>query len=124
MDVVSLQQAAAALTEYWSPQVVGRINDQYVKVAKVKGQLTWHKHAEEDEMFLVLDGRLTIEYEDGSVVLHPGEFHIVPRDTMHNPVCDEECLIALIEPVGTQHTGETIIESTRTVEQQLKGFQS
>lgn len=119
----NLLQSARQLTDYWSPRVVGQINDQYVKVAKVKGEFVWHKHDLEDEMFLILEGRLRIEYEDGHYVdLEQGDMHIVPRGTMHNPVCDEECLLALIEPAGTQHTGDEVTEKTVSVSRQLHGF--
>ncbi len=116
------EQLAAALTEYWSPQVIGQINDQYVKVARVKGDLAWHKHDHEDEMFFILSGRLTIEYEDKQVHLEAGDFHIVPRNTMHNPVCEEECLIMLVEPVDTAHTGTKQTEKTKAVADQLAQF--
>ena len=119
---MNLREEAAALAEYWSPKVLGRVNDQFIKVAKVKGDLAWHSHAAEDEMFLVLEGALTIEYEDRTVNLGPGEFHIVPRGVMHNPVCEDECLIALIETVTTEHTGDVVTDKTRTIASQLRGF--
>lgn len=121
MDTVNLRRAAAALTEYWSPRVVGRVNDQYVKVAKGKGELAWHDHADEDELFLVLEGELTIEFEDRRVILGPGDIHVVPRGVRHNPVCDEECLIALIETVTTRHTGDIEVAATRSIDEQLGG---
>lgn len=114
-----LVSEAEALTEFWSPRILGQINDQYLKVARVKGELTWHKHDNEDEMFLMLKGHLTIEYEDHKVELDAGDAHIVPRNTLHNPVCDEECLIALIEPVTTQHTGDVVTDKTRSINEQL-----
>lgn len=116
---MNLLKAATALKEHWSPAVVGRVNDQYVKVAKLKGEFTWHQHDDEDEMFLVLAGELTIEYADHAVVLGPGDFHVVPRATQHNPHCTNECLVALIETVTTQHTGEVVHDLTRSVEIQL-----
>lgn len=116
---LNLKREAGALEAYWSPKVLGRVNDQYVKVARIKGDLTWHKHDDEDEMFLVLEGELRIEYEDDVVELTEGDFHVVPRGTMHNPVCDDECLIALIETVTTSHTGDKITDKTRTIEEQL-----
>lgn len=120
---MNLKERAAALNEYWSPVVVGRVNEQYVKVAKVKGTLAWHKHDAEDELFLVLDGRLTIEYEGGRrVELGPGDCHVVPRGTLHNPQCDAECLIALVEPVTTEHTGDVTTGKTKPIARQLDGF--
>jgi len=120
---MNLMEQARRLSDYWSPRVVGQINDQYVKVAKVKGELAWHKHDREDEMFLILAGRLRIEYGDRpSVDLEPGDMHIVPRGVMHNPSCDSECLLALIEPMSTQHTGDTMTEKTVSVSDQLADF--
>ena len=119
---INLRDRAAELTEYWSPKVLGQVNDQYLKVAKIKGDLTWHKHDAEDELFLILEGRLRIEYEGHYVDLTKGDFHIVPRGTLHNPVCNEECLVALIETVTTKHTGEVVMDKTRTLEDQLKPF--
>jgi len=118
---MNLRNEAERLEKYWTPHVVGRINDQFVKVAKLKGELAWHKHDREDEMFLVLKGQLRIEYEDGEPVqLCAGDFHIVPRNVMHNPVCEEECLVALFEPATTRHTGELVIDRTVAIEDQLK----
>ena len=116
---IDLKKEAEQLEKYWSPKVLGQVNDQYVKVAKLKGELTWHKHDLEDELFLVLAGNLRIEYEDHFVDLAPGEFHVVPKGRMHNPTCESECLIALIETTTTQHTGEVIIDRTRSVASQL-----
>ncbi len=118
-DVIPLTQRAAALTERWSPSIVGRVNDQYIKVAKIMGDLAWHKHDAEDEMFLVLKGQLRIEYEDRVVELAAGDCHVVPRGVMHNPVCDQECLVVLVETVTTQHTGDLILEKTRSIDEQL-----
>ena len=119
-DSLNLKQEAAALQDYWSPRILGQVNDQYVKVAKLKGDLAWHKHDKEDEMFLVLEGNLRIEYEDRVVKLGAGDFHVVPRGAMHNPMCDEECLIALIETVTTNHTGDTQTAKTKSIDDQLR----
>ena len=118
-DVVNLAAALSGIVEHWSPRVVGRVNDQYVKVAKLHGEFTWHAHADEDELFLVVDGRLRIEYEDRTVHLGQGDFHVVPAGTRHKPVADEECSIVLIEPVTTTHTGDTVSPLTRSIEEQL-----
>jgi mannose-6-phosphate isomerase-like protein (cupin superfamily) len=116
---INLKQEAELLESYWSPKVLGQVNDQYVKVAKLKGDLTWHKHDAEDELFLVLAGHLTIEYKDRFVELEPGDFHIVPRGTMHNPTCINECLVALIETTTTKHTGDVVVEKTKSISSQL-----
>ena len=122
---MNLAQEAAALTEFWAPKVLGQVNDQFVKVAKVKGELVWHKHDAEDELFLVLAGRLQIDVEATStseaktITLEAGDFYVVPRGVMHNPHCDEECLIALFEPVTTQHTGDINTDKTKSIAAQL-----
>jgi mannose-6-phosphate isomerase-like protein (cupin superfamily) len=107
------------VTDYWSPRIIARVNDQYVKVAKLKGTLTWHKHDDEDELFHIIKGNLTIEYENESVQLREGDMHVVPKGAMHNPVADDECWIALIETVTTKHTGDVIVEKTKSLDQQL-----
>ena len=107
--------------EHWSPKVIGRVNDQFVKVAKVQGSLAWHAHDDEDELFLVVRGRLVIQLRGGDVSIGPGEFYVVPRGTPHNPVADEECWIVLVETVTTQHTGGVQTPLTRSIEEQLKG---
>jgi mannose-6-phosphate isomerase-like protein (cupin superfamily) len=119
-DIVSPAKIAAALTEHWSPRVIGEVDDAYIKVAKVKGTLAWHSHEHEDELFLVLSGRLRIEMEDRTVELGQGEMFIVPKGVRHNPVADEECEIMLIERKSTLHTGDVVIEATRSVEEQLR----
>jgi len=118
---VNFLQALEQITEHWSPRVIGRVNDQYVKVAKVQGQLAWHKHDSEDEMFLVVYGRLILQFEDKEVVLNPGDFYVVPKGTLHNPVAEEECGIVLIETVTTQHTGGVDTPLTKSIEEQLSG---
>ncbi|HVI86997.1 MAG TPA: cupin domain-containing protein [Dongiaceae bacterium] len=119
-EQVDLLAAVETIKDYWSPRIVARVNDQYVKVAKLHGHFCWHSHAEEDELFLVLRGRLKIEYEAGRVVdLPAGSLHVVPRGVLHNPVAEEECWIALIETVTTKHTGEVETPLTRSLEEQL-----
>ena len=119
LDTVSLEAACAALTDLWSPKVVARVGDQYVKVARLRGEFVWHAHEGEDELFLVLKGRLRIQLEDGEVSLGPGELFVVPAGVRHNPVADEECWVALVEPVATKHTGDIVTERTRSIGEQL-----
>lgn len=119
MKTVNLLKELELVDEYWSPRVVGEVNDQYIKVAKLKGTLAWHQHDDEDELFYVLQGQLVIEYEDDQVVLNEGDFHVVPKGTMHNPVAEQECWIALIETVTTRHTGDVVTDKTKSIEQQL-----
>lgn len=118
-DPVNIRQELDKLKEHWSPRVIGKVNDQYVKVAKVQGELVWHKHDDEDEMFLIVYGQLLIQMEDrGDVKLGPGEFCVVPRGVMHNPVAEQECGLVLIETVTTLHTGGTESPLTRSIEEQ------
>jgi mannose-6-phosphate isomerase-like protein (cupin superfamily) len=117
--VINFRAELEKVTDYWSPRVVGRVNDQYVKVAKLKGEFVWHKHDDEDELFFIVKGNLVIQYEDGPVTLNEGEFHIVPKGVMHNPLAEEECWIALIEPVATRHTGDVVTERTKPIEEQV-----
>jgi mannose-6-phosphate isomerase-like protein (cupin superfamily) len=115
----NFQKELQSITEFWSPKVVGQVNDQYVKVAKLKGELAWHKHDHEDEMFHVVKGRLVIQFEDNTVELEEGDFCVVPKGAMHNPVAEDECWIVLIETMTTQHTGDIETPLTKTIEQQL-----
>lgn len=119
-SVLSPAAVAESLTEYWSPRVIAEVDDNYVKVAKVKGTLAWHAHDDEDELFFILKGSLTIEMESGAVVLSAGQAFVVPRGVRHNPVAAEECHIMLIEHKTTRHTGDVVMEKTRSVEEQLR----
>ena len=123
-QAISPRGFAASLTEFWSPRVIAEVDDAYIKVAKVKGSLVWHSHDEEDELFLVLEGRLRIEMEDGAVELGEGELFVVPKGVRHNPVAEEECLLLLVERKSTQHTGDTVTGKTRSVEDQLRAFEA
>lgn len=116
---VNFQHELQRLTEFWSPKVVGQVNDQYLKVAKLKGEFVWHKHDNEDELFHVIKGRLIIQFEDRIVELNAGDFYVVPKGVMHNPVAENECWIVLIETVSTQHTGDVESPLTKTIAQQL-----
>ncbi len=118
----SPQAVAAALTEYWSPRVVGELEDNYIKVAKVHGSLCWHSHDDEDELFLVLKGHLRIELENAEAIeLDQGEMFVVPKGVRHNPVAAEECHILLIERKSTLHTGDVVMDKTRSLAEQFGG---
>jgi mannose-6-phosphate isomerase-like protein (cupin superfamily) len=119
-DSVSPSRIAASLTELWSPRVVGEVDDAYVKVAKVKGSLAWHSHEREDELFLILKGRLRIEMEEGTVELSEGEMFVVRKGVRHNPVAEQECHVLLIERKSTLHTGDVVTEKTRSLAEQLR----
>jgi mannose-6-phosphate isomerase-like protein (cupin superfamily) len=117
---VSVKTVAAGLQELWSPRVVAEVDDAYVKVAKVQGQLAWHSHANEDELFLVLRGHLRIELAEGAIELDEGDMFVVPKGVRHNPVADSECHILLIERKSTLHTGDSVTEKTRSIAEQLR----
>jgi mannose-6-phosphate isomerase-like protein (cupin superfamily) len=119
-DVISPKHVAAALTELWSPRVVGEVDDAYIKVAKVHGSLAWHSHDNEDELFLILKGRLRIEMDGGSVELDEGEMFIVPKGVRHSPVAEQECHLMLIERKSTLHTGNVATDKTRSLAEQLR----
>ncbi len=111
---VNLTEKLAAIPDYWNPRVVGALNGQEVKLAKLKGEFIWHHHQNEDELFLVLEGVLRLEFEDGAVTVKPGEFYIVPRGVEHRPVAQEEVHLLMFEPASTLNTGN--VRSDRTVE--------
>jgi mannose-6-phosphate isomerase-like protein (cupin superfamily) len=119
-QAISPNAVAATLTEFWSPRVVGEVDDAYVKVAKVHGTLAWHSHPDEDELFFILKGRLRIEMESETVELKEGEMFVVPKGVRHNPVAEEECHILLIERKSTQHTGDVTTDKTRSLAEQLR----
>jgi mannose-6-phosphate isomerase-like protein (cupin superfamily) len=116
----SPKQIASMLTELWSPRVIAEVDDAYIKVAKVHGSLAWHSHDNEDELFLILKGRLRIEMEGGNVELGEGEMFVVPKGVRHNPVAEHECLLMLIERKTTQHTGDVVTGKTRSLADQLR----
>jgi len=116
---VNVEATFEDVTDLWSPRVIGRVNDQYVKVAKLQGEFVWHAHEDEDELFFVVRGTMRIQLEDGDVTLRPGEFVVVPRGVRHNPIAADECWVMLIETVTTKHTGDVVTERTRTIESQL-----
>jgi len=119
LKVVNLKAAAGELEEQWSPRVVAQVAEHYVKVAKVQGEFVWHAHEGEDELFLVLKGSLRIQMEEGEVTLAAGDIFVVPAGVRHNPVADEECWLALIEPAHTKHTGDVVTDRTRSIDEQL-----
>ena len=111
---IDLAEKLARFDERWSPRIVAELNGQHVKLAKLEGEFVWHSHAEEDELFLVLKGTLTIELRDGAVVLGPGQMAVVPRGVEHRPVANGEVHVMLFEPAGTRNTGD--VRNERTME--------
>lgn len=113
-------EIASTLPELWSPRIIAEVDDSYIKVARVHGSLAWHCHDNEDELFLVLKGHLKIEMEETNIELNAGEMFVVPKGVMHNPIAVEECLLMLIEKKSTLHTGNTITDKTKSLEDQLR----
>ena len=113
MNKISLQQKFSLFDEHWSPKIVAELNGQHVKIAKLQGEFEWHQHADEDELFWVVQGKLKIELRDQTVELSPGEIFVVPRGVEHKPSATEETQIVMFEPAGTLNTGDA--ESDRTV---------
>ncbi len=105
-DKVNLEEKFGSFEETYSPKIVGELNGQYVKLVKFENEFTWHAHENEDEMFLVTKGRVTIRLRDKDVVLNPGEFYIVPRGVEHKPVADGIAHVLLFEPATTLNTGD------------------
>ena len=113
MGSVNLAAKFRLFQDLWSPKIVGELNDHYVKLAKVRGEFVWHRHEAEDELFLVVKGRLQLRFRDGDVWVEEGEFAIVPRGVEHLPIAPEEVHVVLIEPKSTLNTGN--VRNERTV---------
>lgn len=113
VERIDLREKLGRFDERWSPRVVAELNGQHVKLAKLEGEFVWHAHANEDELFLVLEGRLRIELRDGVVELGPGQMAVVPRGVEHRPVAAGEVHVLLFEPAGTLNTGN--VRNERTV---------
>ncbi|MDJ0950483.1 MAG: cupin domain-containing protein [Alphaproteobacteria bacterium] len=113
MDKVNLAEKFAQFSEQWTPKIVGEVDDYHVKIAKLQGEFVWHKHDEEDELFMVIDGSLTIKLRDRDVTLAPGEFFVVPKGVEHLPVAEEECKLLMFERQSVVNTGN--VENERTV---------
>ena len=113
MDVMNLPEKFARFSDYWSPKIAGEINDMYVKLVKLKGEFVWHHHEQEDELFLVVEGRLRMRLRSGDREVAAGEFIIVPRGTEHCPVAlTDEVHVVLLEPKSTLNTGNVVNERT------------
>lgn len=112
MDKVNIEQKLSLFVDHWKPKIVGELNGQYVKLVKFKGPFVWHHHDNEDELFLVVKGRLRMDFEDHSVPVEKGEFIIVPRGVEHRPFAEEETSVLLFEPATTLNTGNVEGELT------------
>lgn len=112
MNKVNVAEKLSHFSEHWNPRVVGELNGQHVKLAKLKGDFVWHHHENADELFLVLKGRLVIHLRDRDITLDPGELFIVPMGVEHKPVAEAEVHVLLFEPAGTLNTGNVTNECT------------
>jgi len=114
IEKVNIAQKFSLFTDYWVPYVVGELNESYVKVDKMRGEFVWHKHDAEDELFLVVKGRLVIKLRDKDISLEAGEFVIIPKRVEHMPVAKDEAHVVLIEPKSTLNTGDVRNQRTLT----------
>ena len=114
VDKVNLEDKFATFQDLWDPKIIGQVNEFHVKLVKVKGEFVWHHHDEEDELFLVLRGRMTVQFRDSEAQLVAGELLVVPRGVDHRPVADEEAHVLLLERASTVNTGNVRDERTRT----------
>jgi mannose-6-phosphate isomerase-like protein (cupin superfamily) len=106
-EPISIREKFTKFSEIFQPKVIARMNDYEFKLGRAKGDFIWHSHAETDEVFLIIEGELTIEFRDGSVKLKAGDLFVVPRGKEHKPFAESECKLMLIEPVGTVNTGDS-----------------
>ena len=115
MEKINLDQKLSLFSDHWNPRIVGELNGQHVKLAKLKGEFVWHHHDHEDELFYVVKGKLRIEFRDKIVEIEPGEMIVVPKGVEHKPVADEEVHVMLFEPASTLNTGN--VENERTLKE-------
>ncbi len=109
---INLQKKLAKFSDHWSPKIIAQMNNYHFKLVKFKGDFVWHSHDDTDEVFITLDGEMSIEFRDGKVDLKAGEMFVVPKGVEHKPLAERECKIMLVEPAGTVNTGNTGGEMT------------
>ncbi|HJM86906.1 MAG TPA: cupin domain-containing protein [Candidatus Thalassarchaeaceae archaeon] len=112
MRKINLKDKLSMFSEHWSPKIVAEMNDYHIKLVKIKGDFVWHNHDDTDETFIVIEGKMKIEFEDKTVELNEGEMYVIPKGVNHKPFAEEECKIMIIEPSGVVNTGN--IESDLT----------
>ena len=112
MKAIDLAEKLSQFDEYWSPRIIGEVNDSYVKLAKLSGEFVWHSHEREDELFLVVKGRFTIRFRDRDVHLEEGQMIIVEKGVEHQPVAESEAHVLVVEPKTTLNTGDVVNERT------------
>ncbi len=112
MQVINIKNKFNLFNEHWTPKIVGELNGQAVKIAKVKGEFIWHDHKDEDELFYIIKGTLKIEFRDETRILNEGEMLIIPKGVEHKPIAEEEVWLMLFEPMAIKHTGDVQHELT------------
>jgi len=113
MEVVNIKNKFNLFTEQWSPKIIGQLNGQDVKLAKLQGEFVWHDHKNEDELFYIIKGTLKIEFRDKMITLHEGDMLIIPKGVEHKPIAEEEVWVLLFEPSNIKHTGDVEHELTK-----------
>ena len=111
-EVINIEEKFGLFSDYWSPKRIEQLNGQQIILAKLKGEFVFHKHDDQDELFMVIKGQLLLELEDKTVVVNPGEFYTVPRGVEHKPTAREETHLLLFEPLETKHTGDVMADIT------------
>ncbi len=120
-EPIDIADKLSSFSEHWAPKVVARLNDYEIKLAKLKGEFVWHTHDDTDELFLVIEGRLTIQLREGDVTLGPGQLFVVPRGVEHCPITDGDVAVMLIEPAGVVNTGSAGRALTASYDDSLLG---
>ena len=110
---INIKEKFLKFSEHWSPKVIAELNDYQFKLAKIKGEFIWHKHDETDEVFIIIEGKMMIEFRDKKVELMEGDMYVVPKGVDHRPYSKNECKIMLVEPKGVVNTGNSISELTQ-----------
>jgi mannose-6-phosphate isomerase-like protein (cupin superfamily) len=111
---INIKEKFDKFNELWSPKIIAQMNNYHFKVAKIKGEFVWHKHDDTDEVFIVIEGTMNLEYKNKTVTVYPGEMIVVPKGIEHKPVAQNECKIMMIELAGTLNTGNSENELTKT----------
>ncbi len=114
MEKINLKEKFSLFSEQWTPKILAELNESYVKIAKIQGEFTWHKHDNEDEMFFLVEGSMEIHFRDKVISLSEGEIVVVPKGVEHMPVCKDEAKIMMIEKKTTVNTGDVVNEKTKT----------
>jgi mannose-6-phosphate isomerase-like protein (cupin superfamily) len=106
MVKINLQEKFSKFSQYWTPKVIAEMNDYQFKLVKLEGEFVWHNHDDTDEVFIVIEGKMFIEFEDETIELNQGEMYVVPKGVQHKPYAEQECKVMLVEPKGVVNTGE------------------